>query len=266
MALALTSAVAGAEPVQVGATPSGVRYGLWPDRPPGQKPAPTLVVLASTIEETLGHPYYRQAGNDLAARGYLCVSVDLPCHGAEVRPGEPAGLGGWRRRCDGDEDFIAPLVSRLRAVLDHLVAEGVADPARIAACGTSRGGFAALHFAAAEPRVACVAAFAPVVDLAALSEFRGAEEAPAVRRLALEGRLDPLAGRPVWLIIGDRDARVGTDRTISLARRLTARSLEAGKSPRVDLHVVAEPKGHTTPAGAAGQAADWIDRQLRAPR
>jgi dienelactone hydrolase len=124
-------------------------------------------------------------------------------------------------------------------VLDHLIAAGVADPERVAACGTSRGGFAALHFAAADPRVKCVAAFAPATDLGALSEFRGAGDHPLAARLALQRRDDDLAGRAVWLVIGDRDERVGTD------------------------HVVSEPRGHATPAGAAEQGAKWIEQQVR---
>ena len=121
----------------------------------------------------------------------------------------------------------------------------------MAACGTSRGGFAALHFAAADPRVKCVAAFAPVTDLGALTEFRGAEQNPLVARLALEHRADDLAGRAIWLIIGDRDDRVGTDNVIRFARSVTAASLKNGETAHVTLHVVPEPKGHTTPAGAA---------------
>jgi dienelactone hydrolase len=144
-----------------------------------------LFILASTIEATLGDPYYRQAGNELASRGYLCVSVDLPCHGQERRPAEPEGLAGWRYRCDHDENVIDDSNQRLRSVLDHLIETGLTDAQRVAACGTSRGGFAALHFAAADPRVKCVAAFAPVTDLSVLHEFRGAEQNPLVARLAL---------------------------------------------------------------------------------
>jgi dienelactone hydrolase len=245
-------------------TRTGVRFGVWPAEP--KAPAPTLFILASTIAGTLDDPYYRQSGNVLAQHGYLCVSVDLPCHGQERRPDEPDGIGGWRYRCDRGEDFTVDLVARLRAVLDHLIAAGLTDPDRVAACGTSRGGFAALHFAAAEPRVKCVAAFAPVIDLGALREFRGAEAQPLVRRLDISARADDLAGRALWLVIGDRDERVGTDHVIHFARRVTTASLTKRRPARVDLHVLSEPKGHTTPAGAPEQGAAWIDQQMRHPR
>jgi pimeloyl-ACP methyl ester carboxylesterase len=267
LSLAIVRAAAGSETppakeadVQILTTKTGIRFGVWPGFPP--QPAPTLFVLAGTIEGTLGHAYYRQSGNDLAPLGYLCVSVDLPCHGRDRRPDEPEGLNGWRHRCDRNEDFIDDLNHRLCGVLDHLIEARLADPERVAACGTSRGGFAALHFAAADPRVKCVAAFAPVTDLGALSEFRGAEHQPPVMRLAVERRAEELAGRAVWLVIGDRDERVGTDHTIRLARQLTAASLKNQRDALVDLHVVSEPKGHTTPTGAAEQAAKWIEQQM----
>jgi dienelactone hydrolase len=252
------------KPARIAETKSGVRFGLWP--PEAKGPAPTLFILANSIEGTLDDAYFRQSGNQLARRGYLCVSVDLPCHGKERRADEPAELKGWRRRCERDEDFIADLVTRLRAVLDHLIDAGLADPARIAVCGTSRGGFSGLHFAAAEPRVKCVAAFAPLTDLDALTEFQGTERFPMVKKLGLGHRADDLAGRAVWIIIGDRDDRVGTDRVIQFARQVTKASLRLKRPALVELHVVAEPRGHGIPPYSPVLAAEWIDRQIHSQK
>lgn len=135
-------------------TPDGVEYGIWAE--PAPTPAPTVFILAGTIEGTLGDAYFRQAGTALGDHGYLCVSVDLPCHGKLHRQDEPGGLTGWRHRCEQGVDFVAETNKRLSQVLDHLIAGGHADAASVAACGTSRGGFLALHFAAHDPRVKCV--------------------------------------------------------------------------------------------------------------
>ena len=62
--------------VRVLRTESGVRFGMWGEK--RDSPAPTLFVLASTIEETLGQAYYRQSGNALARWGYLSVSIESP--------------------------------------------------------------------------------------------------------------------------------------------------------------------------------------------
>jgi dienelactone hydrolase len=240
-----------------------VRFGIWPKAP--DKPAPTLFILGSTIDGTLGSAYFRQAGNTLAERGYLCVSIDLPCHGQEQKSGEPEGIAGWRARAEKGEDFIKGMTDRLTAVLDDLVKRGWTDPQRVAACGTSRGGFSAVHFAAAEPRVRCVAAYAPVTELTVVREFLGAEDNAVLKKLSLERQADRLAGRAVWLIIGDRDDRVSTDHSVQFARAVTKESLKQKVPALVDLHVVVEPQGHTTPKGAAELSAAWIDEQLRQP-
>jgi dienelactone hydrolase len=242
-------------------TADGVSFGIWPAKP--TKPAPTLVILSGSWQDALGSETYRKAGTHLAEDGYLCVSVDLPCHGADVKPKE-SGLTGWRVRCDRGEDIMADLTGRLTKVLDYLIAEQLADPERIAVVGTSRGGFAAMHFAAADPRIRCVAGYAPVTDLAKLSEFKGAEQSPLVGKLALANYADALAAKGVWIIIGDRDLRVDTDSAIALARKISAAAVAKGLTPRVDLHVLSSP-GHTSPPGAAETSAVWIDAQLNPP-
>ncbi len=242
-------------------TPGGITLGVWGPATM-QGPSPTLIVLATDIESTLDAAYYRQCGNALARHGYLCVSIDLPCHGRQRREGEPEGLVGWSYRVSQNEDFVAENNQRLAEVLDFLIHAQLTDPQRIAACGTSRGGFLAMHFAAYDKRVKCVAGFSPVTDLGALREFAEQSEHALVKSVNLMAHADRLADRPLWICIGDHDERVGTDLAIRFARQLSAvagnRSLPSG----VDLHVLPEPGGHRTPERAPDLAADWILRQL----
>ncbi|MDB5385818.1 MAG: esterase [Planctomycetaceae bacterium] len=245
---------------QVLKTKSGIRYGIWPQKP--DKPAPTLFIFGGSIEETLNSPYFRQSGNQLEKHGYLCVGIDLPGHGTEIRAGEPAGIDAWSVRCGKDEDFVAQATERFRAVLDELIELKLSDPARVAVCGTSRGGFMAVQFAASDERIKCVAAFAPVTDLMSLREFHGLKKRELAERLSLKPQAEKLAGRAVWLMIGDVDDRVSTDESIAFCRAVTSASRKQNKASLVDLHVVSEPKGHTTPTGAAELAATWIERQL----
>lgn len=258
--LVWVTAVAQEAKIEVLTTKTGVRYGLWPKKP--SSPAPTLFILANTIEETLNSAHFRESGNQLAKEGYACVSVDLPCHGPEQRPGEPGGILGWRFRGERGDNFVAEATQRLSAVLDELIATGVADKDKIAVCGTSRGGFMALHFAAVDARVRCVASFAQVTDLTVLREFQNLENRDLIDSLALPKLADRLLGRPIWLVIGDRDERVNTDDVIKFARLITAESLKAGRPALVELHVLPEPRGHSVPAGAPDQAAVWIHRSL----
>lgn len=238
-------------------TQSDIRFGICPKRP--KAPTPTLFIISATIEESLGEPYSRQCGNDLAKKGYLCASMDLPCHGKGKRPDEPEGLSGWRHRLEKSEPFIEQFNEKMTQVLDYLITNGYTDPNRVAVCGTSRGGFIALHFAAQDGRVGALAAFAPVASLATLREFKGLEHQPAVIALDLAELADKLIARPVWLVIGDQDDRVDTDRAIAFARKVSGVSKE---KTRIELHVMPEPRGHTTPSGAPEQAAIWIEKQL----
>ncbi|GIT31209.1 MAG: hypothetical protein Ct9H300mP1_32550 [Planctomycetaceae bacterium] len=90
---------------------------------------------------------HRPAAN-LARHGWLYVTLDPPCHGRDAKKGEPAALSGWAHRVKNGEDLVGPFTKRCRDVLDWLIARKYTDPDRIAAGGTSRGGFCALHFAA----------------------------------------------------------------------------------------------------------------------
>jgi len=241
-------------------TEKGVRFGVLGGRP--ARPAPTLFVFAHEIAGTLTSNDYNKVGRLLAKSGVLCVALDLPCHGENVHAGEPAGLEGWAARLRKNEDFVADFTKQASAVLDQLVADGFTDRDRIAVCGTSRGGFMALHFAAAEPRVRCVAAFAPVTELSALREFDGMEKHAGTNALDLRRRAGQLAGRPVWMCIGNLDERVDTDRAIAFSREVVKASAAAKKQPLIELHVMTSA-GHTIHPTAHDEAAAWVASQLK---
>jgi predicted esterase len=79
----------------------------------------------------------------------------------------------------------------------------------------------------------------------------------------LRRQADKLADRPVWIVIGNRDERVGTDRAIAFTREL-ARAAAARKLPAlVELHVTTTP-GHSTPPAAHDEAAAWLAARVRA--
>src|SRR5438876_6901322 len=73
-------------------TPDGIRFGLLGDK--GPSPAPTVFVFATAFEDSLRNDEFNRAGRLLARHGYLCVALDVPCHGADHRDKEPAGLSG----------------------------------------------------------------------------------------------------------------------------------------------------------------------------
>jgi dienelactone hydrolase len=239
-------------------TPAGVRFGLIGGA--GNAPAPTLFVFAHAIEVMRAEPVYTEVADLLARQGWACVIVDPPCHGEDARAGEPAQLDGWRHRLERGEDFVAAFNARASGVLDHLIAARIADPARVAACGTSRGGFLAYHFAAAEPRVKAVGGISPVTRLLALREFDGTPRPEQVERLDVSAVAAKLAGRPVWLSIGNNDARVNTDDAIAFTRAVV-RAAAPPDRPEARLPVellVAPAAGHSKVDRAHELLAAWL--------
>ena len=237
---------------------NGMRFGIWPDKPNAS--APTILLFGGSIDEMLDDDYQRQCANILAKKGYICIMIDAPCEGKAIRPGEPGGLDGWRYRVDNGENFIPDFNSKVSELLDYLIEKGYTDPKKIVACGISRGGFLAMHFTASEPRVKCTAVYCPVVNLGTLQLwFKGAEQNPVVRSIDLMEYADKFIGRPLWIVTGDQDRPIDTDYVISFARKISRLS---GQNSKVELHVIAEPGGHTTPAGSDEQSAAWIEKQF----
>jgi dienelactone hydrolase len=242
-------------------TPDGIEFGVLGDKP--TQPAPTLFGFASDIKTTLTDPKYNRVGLKLAEQGYLCVALDAPCHGNDNKEHLPNELEGWRQRLERGDDLLGQFNAKCTKVLDHLVAQGYTDPARVAVAGTSRGGFLALHFAAAEPRVQVAAAFAPVTVVRALREFNGiaGDAARAADAMNAVNVAEKLAGRPIWICIGNNDGRVGTDHAIALTRKLVELSRTANKSAQIELHVTAT-EGHSTRPTAHAEAAAFIAARM----
>ncbi|MBC7820918.1 MAG: prolyl oligopeptidase family serine peptidase [Planctomycetaceae bacterium] len=208
-------------PMRLLKTADGTHFGLFSEKPAA--PAATLFIFATGIDEMGNDPtrYYTVTGRELAKDGWVYVVLDPPCHGYDRKEGEPAALMGWAHRVKAGQDLMEPFVKRCVAVLDHLIAEGYTDPDRVAASGTSRGGFCALHFAAGDPRVRAVTGVSPVTNPLALSEFKGVTDEQA-KSININSLTDRLAGRTVWLSIGNHDQRVSTDDCVGLARKLVA--------------------------------------------
>lgn len=259
VALFLESQAQSAKKITVQQTADGVRFGLLGNK--GSAPAPTLFILASSLEDALGNDAYGKVGRLLLEKGIVCVSLDLPCHGKERKADEPAGIAGWRARLEKGHEVVSPFTKKVSAVLDHLVKEGISDPKKVAICGTSRGGFMAVHTAAADSRIKCTVAFAPVTDLLALREFAGTEKHAPTKDLDLRKHAAKLAGRSLWLCIGNNDERVGTEQAITFTRNVVAASVAQKKPADVQLHVM-DTIGHRIHATAHEEAAAWLGSRI----
>lgn len=204
------------------------------------RPALLLNFAADRTAALKSEPYNITPSMFLAA-GHRAASFNLPCHGDREVPGQPRGIVGfcaeWRRGVD----VFAGFVDEGRAVIDTLIERQLAEPGRIFVSGTSRGGYCALRLMAADERIAAAAAFSPVTDWRVLTEFASIKDKSEVAELALPHFAGALAGRAVWLAIGNSDARVGTDACLRFAEAVLRAESEAGfSSSQFVLHVVPE--------------------------
>ncbi len=241
--------------VQAQTTASGVTFAHLPYQ--AASPAPTLLLFTMSGVDTLSVEPYCRVGHGLHAEGWNVVSLDLPCHGQDQRAGEPKQLEGWAARTRQGEDFVAPFQKRVNEVIRELIDTRIADPARIAAAGTSRGGFMAFQAALGNPDIRAVVAFAPVTDLRALSEFKGQADNPLVQRLALLPHAKHLAERATWIIIGNADDRVDSAKAMAFADALAAAkpTPQLRGDTRFRLTTTA---GHTTLPEWHDEAAQWL--------
>ncbi len=244
-------------------TPSGVTFSVLGAKP--ARPAPTLFVFAADRVGALESDEFNACGKVLQRTvGCLCVSLDMPAHGDDRVAGTPSGLDGWRYRLDRKQDIVTPLLLQTKAVLDYLIREGWTDARRVAIAGNSRGGYMALQAAGAEPRFGAVALFSPVTELTVLKEFKGLPDQPLAQSAAVPHLVEHLAGRPIWICIGNADPRVGTRQAIAFYLALVAAAQHAGRPAPAELHVM-ESEGHHTPAAASDLAAAWLGEKLSAP-
>jgi dipeptidyl aminopeptidase/acylaminoacyl peptidase len=213
---------------------------------PGGRPLPTVVYVH-------GGPWARDRhlGGDpmvdfLANRGYAVLQVNYRGSTGYGRAFRDAARG----------EFAARMQTDLIDGLDHLVAQGIVDPGRVAIMGTSYGGYASLVGMTFTPaRFACGISIVGMSDLPDLLEkappywemsrpmwtqFVGDPADPAQREQMLQR--SPLyraadASGPILLMHGAHDPRVKLDQSQRMAQALRA----AGK--HVELQVF-DKAGH----------------------
>jgi pimeloyl-ACP methyl ester carboxylesterase len=230
--------------------------------PKGPKPLPTLLHLGGGYMDSLAREDFNKLGFALLPHGFQCVSLDGPCYGWDLEPGEKEGLPGWRDRLEKNIPVIHNFNLKVSRLLDHLIKEGYTDPNRIIVYGACRGGFLALHFAAHDPRVRTVVALTPATDMSLVSEFQAMSNPDAIKALAIHHQIDKLSDRAVWACLGNADDRVFTDSCLSFMRQLMDAAIKRQNKPAdIEFHLSAVI-GHTTYALAHDEAAHWILHQM----
>jgi len=250
-------------------TPSGIPFAMIGSKK--ERPSPLLIMFGGAMQKALEDEDSNTLGWILTKHGFLTICLDMPSHGAEDRPGQPARLAAWRNRLESGENFLPPFLSKVRSVLDFLIEQGYADPKRVGVYGSSRAGFMALHFAAQEPRVRYAVALCPVTNLAALQEFNGLENNALIRSLDVMLLAERLANRGLWMTIGHNDRRVDTQHAIEFALKVMELSplhhkpmmhFWSGEDMKLTVTPSEGASGHSTYNKAHEEAAAWVLRWL----
>lgn len=232
--------------------------------PPGRLAAhPRLLLfLSADRQSAMPDGRYGSPGKAFIEQGHRVVSFDLLAHGERV-DGYGSGIAGLAARVAAGQEPFAAIVADGRAVIDECLRRGLAKRDGIFVAGVSRGGYCALRLAAADERIAAVAALAPVTDWRVLDEFAAQKDSPRVAALALENFAAPLAGRRMYVAIGNHDLRVGTDTCTRFVMAVAGQERERshGKSGLRYL-VVDDSAGH---ALAAKWRAEGIAFLLKDP-
>lgn len=216
----------------------------------GALAAQPLLLLYFSTDRTASLPEgrYGAAGRIFLEHGHRVASFDLPAHGERL-DGKVGGIAGLAHRVAAGQDPFAEFVHDGRAVIDECIRRGLAEAGRVVVAGVSRGGYFALRLAAADRRIAAVAAFAPVTDWRVVNEFNALKDSPVLAALALENFSGQLAGRRIYLAIGNHDLRTGSDvcTRFVLALMEAERRRGVGRSA-VRFHLVDDSRGHALAA------------------
>lgn len=216
-----------------------ITYWLHPTQ---TEAAALLLTFSSTRQASFYEAPYDIPARLFAGAGHAVASFDLPNHGEQIN-GFGQGIDGLCAAFCAGEDPFAQFVEQGSAVIDDCLAQGIGRGG-IFACGVSRAGYCALRLAAADARIDGVAGLAPVVDWRNLREFAAVREEPDVAKLALDHWAEALAGRAIFLAIGNYDQRVSSAACVRFGLRLAeSEEARAMAQSRMQLHVV-PAEGH----------------------
>ena len=180
--------------------------------------------------------------------GHRVLSFDLPCHGERVdRFGK--WIDGLRNSFVAEVDPFEMFVQDGQAVITECIVRGRAVAGRIAVQGVSRGGYMAFRLLTADKRIAMGIGMAPVTDWRVLSEFASIRDRQDVAALRLTHFVKKMAGKRVYLAIGNQDSRVGTAACRDFYHALKKAQTDAGyDASYVQLNLTDDP-GHSINSG-----------------
>lgn len=225
-----------------------IRY-IGPDLDMG--PLPSVIYLSISAAESLSLDPYNQPAKVLEKENIRVFSITLPGHGHGFD--KTKAMNYWAKHTSE----LLLFINETKKFVLHLSKHAT----NIGLMGLSRGGFIATHLAVM-PQVRAVLGFAPLTDLAGLSEFENKNFEDA---LNLKHLYKDLIHKKIRYYIGNRDLRVGTERAFNFIfdlsdyayhERIRSMSAELFILPSIGLH------GHGTLFETFQEGAIWLKKQI----
>lgn len=221
-------------------------------------PLPAIFYLALSAEDSLCLEPFAQPVDILSQLPVRVFSITLPGH--ESGKDKVKAMDEWALELSEGNNIIEKFVQTAIKKINFLFEKGYIADQKLGFMGLSRGGFAALHVAAQDPRVKAVCAFAPLIELYALDEFKQ-RPSQLANDLSLDFKLESLCKRPIRFYIGNRDERVGTMNAFHYIYQLAEMAYASGtRSPPSELIISPSTgfKGHGTLPPTFQHGANWM--------
>lgn len=229
-------------------TTDGATFNVRVQSPPAERLSAhprLLIFLSGDRQSAMPDGKYGAPTKAFLDKGNRIVSFDLPAHGERVDR-HASGIAGLAALVAAGKKPFDAVVAEGRAVIDECLRRGLAEKDGIYVAGVSRGGYCALRLAAADERISAAAALAPVTDWRVVDEFAAQKGSSLVADLALTNYAASLAGRRIYVAIGNYDLRVGTDACTRFVLAISEHErLRHVKSSALRFLVVDDSAGHS---------------------
>ncbi|KAF3363300.1 Uncharacterized protein PHSC3_000191 [Chlamydiales bacterium STE3] len=227
-------------------------------------PLPTLFYFALSGRDSLELDPFNQPVVFLHGTLLRIFSFTLPGHGPGLK--NTAAINVWSKAFLKEENPIATFVQQAKTNISLLIDANLIDEKNIAVAGLSRGGFAAVHLAAREPRIKTILGFAPLTRLDRASEFQTIAHLPAVKENNLEHLIPHLSGKSLCFHIGNLDTLVHTEECFMFIHKLAKFAYENRvRSPQVEMvvHPSIGHHGHGTARETFLEGTNWLKEKMR---
>lgn len=220
----------------------------WVGPPLTQGPKPAVFYFALSANDSLYLDPFNQPVIALQESGVRICSITLPGH--DHLPKESA-MSYWEDEWKAGRHPLEIFVQKVCEHISDLIHKNVITKCGV--MGLSRGGYIAAHVAARVPTVQTILGFAPLTELSYM---------PAWDLYHLN---DKLYAKTIRCYIGNRDIRVGTEKTFSWLSGVTNTAFQNGiRTAPIELIITPSigREGHGTAPEIFAAGAQWLASKI----